>query len=35
MPRDVQDCMNKFCCEPEDLLALETCLCAVDPESCE
>jgi len=33
-PQDVLDCLDKFCCAEEDMLALEMCLCAVDPE-CE
>lgn len=31
-PQDVLDCINRFCCDEEDLLALEKCLCSVDPE---
>lgn len=33
-PQDIQDCMDRFCCAEEDLLALEKCICSVDPE-CE
>ncbi|MCH8823346.1 MAG: hypothetical protein IH984_07545 [Planctomycetes bacterium] len=32
IPQTVQDCLNRYCCAPEDLLALEKCLCIVDPE---
>ncbi len=31
-PQNVLDCLDKFCCAEEDRLALEMCLCAVDPE---
>ncbi len=31
-PQDVMDCLDKFCCAEEDMLALEKCLCSVDPE---
>ncbi len=32
VPQDVTDCLNRFCCAEEDMLALEKCLCSVDPE---
>ncbi len=31
-PKTVQDCVDRFSDEP---LALERCLCAIEPESCE
>ncbi|MEE9131122.1 MAG: hypothetical protein V3T84_13970, partial [Phycisphaerales bacterium] len=31
-PQDVLDCVERFCCEEEDLLAFEHCICLVDPE---
>jgi len=31
IPQTVQDCLNRYCCAPEDLLALEKCLCIIDP----
>ena len=34
-PQSVSDCLSRFCCEPEDMLALEKCLCAVDPQGCD
>ena len=34
VPQTVQDCIDKFCCDPQNQLALEECLCAVDPQSC-
>ncbi|MCH8344445.1 MAG: hypothetical protein IH983_10705, partial [Planctomycetes bacterium] len=34
-PQTVQDCIDKFCCEYANQLALERCLCAVEPENCE
>lgn len=32
IPQNVQDCLDRYCCAPEDLLALEKCICAVDPD---
>ncbi len=31
-PQDILDCIDRFCCEPEDMLALQKCICLVDPE---
>ena len=33
-PQDILDCVERFCCEEEDLLAFENCICLIDPE-CE
>ena len=30
-PQDILDCVERFCCEEEDLLAFENCICSVDP----
>lgn len=35
VPRTVEDCLNKFCCEEENMLALEKCLCAIEPQNCQ
>ncbi|MEE9129261.1 MAG: hypothetical protein V3T84_04535, partial [Phycisphaerales bacterium] len=32
VPRNVQDCIDRFCCDEEDLPAFEHCICLVDPE---
>ncbi len=32
VPRNVQDCIDRFCCDEEDLPAFENCICLVDPE---
>lgn len=34
-PQTVQDCIDKFCCDESRILALEKCLCAIEPENCE
>ena len=34
-PQTVQECIDKFCCKSERQLALQKCLCVVDPQSCE
>ncbi|MCH8153297.1 MAG: hypothetical protein IH830_13105 [Planctomycetes bacterium] len=34
-PQTVQDCIDRFCCQYANQLALERCLCAVEPENCE
>ena len=30
-PQDILDCLDRFCCAEEDMLALEKCICLVDP----